>query len=235
MSTSFPLPNVDRFSKPYFFFSSKPDFEIVYVSTSVEDVLGFQPAELIGRKCTDFLDSTSPMNDDIDTCKRMNRLPIATQQNSVWVVETKDSENKVLRIQTYRTQDDSDPVEIRHALAQDVTDVFFKEQELHRRLVELKRISHELSDREIQVLNFVIDGKLNKWIARKIGVTERTIENVRSRVMTKFQTETTAELAAKAKELHVLTEVVTLFNGSIGKQPIFLPQSQPNYSAEVVG
>ena len=71
-------------------------------------------------------------------------------------------------------------------------------------------------------MNFVIEGKLNKWIAKRIGVTERTIENVRSRVMNKFKTETTAELAAKAKELQVLTEIVTLFDGSIGRS-IFTP------------
>ena len=212
------LPDIDGFSKPYFFLSNNSDFEIIYISQSVKDVLGFSPSELIGRRYTEFLDATSPMNDDIDQCMRFEqRRYNARQQNSVWVVETKDSENKVLRVQMYGTQDSPNQAGASHGLAQDVTDMFIKEQELHRRLVELKSLSQDLTEREIQVLNFVIDGKLNKWIAKQIGVTERTIENVRSRVMRKFHTETTAELAAKAKELQVLSEIVTLFDSSIGR------------------
>ena len=225
MNNYISLPKIDGFSKPYFFFSNNHDFEIVYVSPSVEDVIGFTPSEIIGRKYTEFLDATSPMNEDIDECMRFESQRYSVrQQNSVWVVETKDSENKVLRVQMYGTQDASGQAGTSHGLAQDVTDMFIKEQELHRRLVELKSLSQNLTEREIQVLNFVIEGKLNKWIAKRIGVTERTIENVRSRVMNKFKTETTAELAAKAKELQVLTEIVTLFDGSIGRS-IFTPMA----------
>jgi len=75
---------------------------------------------------------------------------------------------------------------------------------LSERLQKLQLIEKVLAEREREVLNRVIDGCLNKKIARDLKVSERTVENVRSRLMQKFEAENATDLAAKYTELKLL-------------------------------
>jgi len=52
----------------------------------------------------------------------------------------------------------------------------------------------------------VVQGKINKQIARELGATERTIKAHRHRVMEKMRVQTLAELVSIAGRLGVLTE-----------------------------
>lgn len=52
----------------------------------------------------------------------------------------------------------------------------------------------ELTPREREVMDMVVDGHPNKVIARRLGVSERTVEIHRSRVMHKMQAKTLAHL-----------------------------------------
>jgi FixJ family two-component response regulator len=75
---------------------------------------------------------------------------------------------------------------------------------------ELRRIDaahHEtrcrinsLSSRERHVLNLVVDGKTNKVIARELGVSVRTVEACRHKILSKTQTTAVAELVRLAVE-----------------------------------
>lgn len=56
-----------------------------------------------------------------------------------------------------------------------------------------KRVSG-LTKREAQVMNLVVSGETNKGIARELGISERTVENHRGKVMRKMQARTLAEL-----------------------------------------
>src|SRR6516225_8266199 len=57
----------------------------------------------------------------------------------------------------------------------------------------------ELTPRESQVFEFVVQGRLNKQIAGKLGIAERTVKAHRHEVMKKTKAKTTAELVLIAK------------------------------------
>jgi FixJ family two-component response regulator len=62
-----------------------------------------------------------------------------------------------------------------------------------RRAETAERIA-ELTPREREVMDMVVDGHPNKLIARRLGVSERTVEIHRSRVMHKMRAQTLAHL-----------------------------------------
>jgi DNA-binding CsgD family transcriptional regulator len=51
-----------------------------------------------------------------------------------------------------------------------------------------------LTEREAEVLAYVLDGRPNKMIARALGISHRTVEIHRSRVMAKFGTSSATDL-----------------------------------------
>lgn len=56
-----------------------------------------------------------------------------------------------------------------------------------------KRVSL-LTKRERQVMNMVVAGETNKEIGLRLGISERTVENHRGKVMSKMQTRSLAQL-----------------------------------------
>lgn len=207
------VPRIESFAQPYFFFSNNKNREVLYVSPSVEQILGYSPSELVGRKYSDFLDASSPLNSDVPDCRRRRFDGDGTHEH-LRVVETKDKRLKVLKIQTHGVKDENGIIVANHGLAQDVTDVYFLESELHVRLQELRAVESSLSQREKDVLRRVKAGQLNKVIAKELKVTERAIEGIRSRLMKKFGAETIAVVVKKATELKMLNDVILLAQGS---------------------
>jgi RNA polymerase sigma factor (sigma-70 family) len=63
-----------------------------------------------------------------------------------------------------------------------------------------KRLTH-LTPREKEVLKLVIAGKLNKQIAAKLGIVEKTVKVHRARMMSKMCAKTLAELVHFAERL----------------------------------
>jgi FixJ family two-component response regulator len=61
-----------------------------------------------------------------------------------------------------------------------------------------------LTPRERQVFDRVVQGKINKQIAYKLGATERTIKAHRQRVMEKMKVRTLAELVSLAERLGIM-------------------------------
>lgn len=223
------VPKIESFSPPYFFFSNNKYREVLYVSPSVEQILGYSPSELVGRKYTEFLDASSPLNADVTDCRR-RRFDGDGSHESLRVVQTKEGQLKVLKIQTHGVTDTDNNTVANHGLAQDVTDVYFLESKLHVRLQELRAVESQLSTREKEVLCRVKAGQLNKVIAKELKVTERAIEGIRSRLMKKFDAETIAVVVKKATELTMLNEVILLAQGSRNSRsrledPIFPQQA----------
>lgn len=66
----------------------------------------------------------------------------------------------------------------------------------------LHELYSKLTDRERAVLQYVVEGKLNKQIAATLGIAERTVKAHRSQLMAKFEATSVAELVRKAEELY---------------------------------
>lgn len=208
-SPSFALPDLELISAPYFFFSINRKSELLYVSPSTEQVLGYTPKKIIGRRYTEFLDPTSPLNSEVVDCRKF-RFEGGENYEQLRVVETRGSKLKVLKVQTYGEQNEKGHVKIIHGIAQDVTDVYFVEQEMHNRLADLEESDRRLSERERMVMELVVSGMLNKSIARKLKIRERSVEKIRSRLVEKFNAETMFEVVSKATELKILQDVILL-------------------------
>jgi len=78
---------------------------------------------------------------------------------------------------------------------------------LKARLVVLRAHLASLTPRETQVFELVVQGKINKQIARQLGATERTIKAHRHRVMEKMAVQSLAELVSIAERLDVLSRL----------------------------
>jgi two-component system, LuxR family, response regulator FixJ len=72
------------------------------------------------------------------------------------------------------------------------------------RVAELRSRFGELTPKEREVLEFVLQGLPNKMIARQLDVSIRTVENRRREILTKIQVETAIEVAQLAMEADLL-------------------------------
>ena len=202
------LPRPDAFDEPFFFFSNDENSEILYVSPSIEKILGYQPSDLIGRRYTEFFDQTLPLNETIGECRtRRFESGDADIHHQLRVVQSRDGETKILKIQTYGNKNPNGQVVTNHGIAEDITESYLAKERLHQRWAELRKSDRLLSARERQVLKYVVEGRLNKSIARELSITERAVERIRARLKEKFKTESSAELVAKATELRLMHEM----------------------------
>jgi RNA polymerase sigma factor (sigma-70 family) len=69
-----------------------------------------------------------------------------------------------------------------------------KQRCLHQRCKEISAHIADLTPREHQVMHLVTDGQSNREIATKLGVSAKTVEVHRARVMDKMQANSLAEL-----------------------------------------
>ena len=53
---------------------------------------------------------------------------------------------------------------------------------------------HLLTDREKQILDMIVDGMLNREVAAELGLSRRTVEVHRNRLMKKMRAETVVDL-----------------------------------------
>jgi RNA polymerase sigma factor (sigma-70 family) len=77
-------------------------------------------------------------------------------------------------------------------------------RDVKRKLDALRELLATLTPRERQVFDHVVQGKINKQIARQLGPTERTIKAHRHRVMEKMKVQSLAELVSIAERLGIL-------------------------------
>jgi FixJ family two-component response regulator len=75
-----------------------------------------------------------------------------------------------------------------------------RERQARERQRELRRRFDELSQRELQVLQHVVQGKMNKEIATDLDINERTVKLHRTNVTRKLNVNSVAELTRLADE-----------------------------------
>ena len=73
-----------------------------------------------------------------------------------------------------------------------------KQRELRARRADIAARLAELTPREYEVMSMVTDGKSNKEIAAMLGVSAKTVEVHRARVMDKMRADSLAELVRMA-------------------------------------
>jgi FixJ family two-component response regulator len=73
-----------------------------------------------------------------------------------------------------------------------------------QKLDALREVLGTLTPRERQVFDRIVQGKINKQVARELGATERTIKAHRRRVMEKMKVQSLAELVSIAERLGIL-------------------------------
>jgi FixJ family two-component response regulator len=84
------------------------------------------------------------------------------------------------------------------ALAADAT-----AHDARARTVELRRRFSLLTPREHEVLEQVVNGGMNKQIAARLGIHERTVKLHRTSITTKVGVHSSAQLATLARDAHV--------------------------------
>ena len=67
-----------------------------------------------------------------------------------------------------------------------------------------ERLYRKLSNREIEVLRFLSDGKKNNEIAKILGLNEKTISTYKLRLLTKLNVTNLVDLVNKAKTLEIV-------------------------------
>ena len=68
------------------------------------------------------------------------------------------------------------------------------------KISEIRALLDTLTQRERELLEHVVAGKLNKQIAADLGITEATVKMHRARVMVKMKVQSVAELARLAEQ-----------------------------------
>lgn len=82
---------------------------------------------------------------------------------------------------------------IEDAIARDIINMKEEQQK-----VETKALIETLTPRELEIMTWVIAGKLNKEIAYELGIAEKTVKVHRAQVMQKTGVESVAELVRLA-------------------------------------
>jgi FixJ family two-component response regulator len=76
--------------------------------------------------------------------------------------------------------------------------------EARARVSELRKRFRRLTPRELQVLRHVMTGAMNKQIAAKLGISERTVKLHRRSISTKVGVHSTAKLVSWVREAGIL-------------------------------
>ncbi len=75
-----------------------------------------------------------------------------------------------------------------------------QERQQRKRLQDLRRRFDELSQRELEVLAHVVQGRMNKQIAADLNINERTVKLHRTNITRKLAVQSVAELTRLADE-----------------------------------
>jgi two-component system response regulator FixJ len=86
-----------------------------------------------------------------------------------------------------------------------------RERDARGRQRELRARFATLTERELEVLSHVVQGKLNKQIAGDLGIHERTVKLHRTAITAKLKVQSVAELTRLTQEAGILPEPARTF------------------------
>ena len=86
-----------------------------------------------------------------------------------------------------------------------------RERMARERQRELRARFDTLTERELEVLSHVVQGRLNKQIAWDLNIHERTVKLHRTAITTKLKVQSVAELTRLTQEAGIFPELVSTF------------------------
>jgi FixJ family two-component response regulator len=86
-----------------------------------------------------------------------------------------------------------------------------RERGVRERECELRARFEALTERELEVLSHVVEGRLNKQIAGDLGIHERTVKLHRTAITTKLRVQSVAELTRLTDEAGIFTASAQTF------------------------
>lgn len=108
--------------------------------------------------------------------------------------------------------------------------VMKKLEQTSSKVKEFESLSEELAtltQREVDVLNHVLEGTSNREAAEILGVSVRTVESRRAKLYRKLKAQTVAEVIRKVDRIAVLSKEVNVQSERIASLPAFAPHSSP--------
>lgn len=202
--SSIDQPQANVFAEPYFFFANRHPTEVTFVSPSVEKVLGYDATALPGLSYDQFLIQDDPLNEDVAECQQKD-LSDGTSIHALRSVRNAEGGRRILYVRTVGAcETPGGPVMRRHNVARDVTHSVQAHTQLMSRLQTLDHATRQLSRQERTVADKILEGKMNRDIARELNVSDRTIERRRATIMRQLNAATTAELVSKLVEHNLL-------------------------------
>lgn len=197
-------PRATDFVEPYFFFSNRGLTEVTFVSPSVETVLGYDPKGIPGLSYNQFLCEGDPLNDDVPECQQAD-LSDGSSIYALRGVLDSGGTRRILSIHTVGVSEfEGGPIVRRHNIAKDVTESVQTHTRLMARLQTLEHAARQMSRQERDVAERILQGKMNRDIARELKVSDRTVERRRAAIMKHLNAATTPELVSKLVERDML-------------------------------
>lgn len=153
-----------------------------------------------------LLDVSMPGPSGLDLQEAMNRSPLALPV--IFLTGRADVPSSVRAMKAGASDFLTKPVERKALLAAVHSAIERNARALsgRRELAALRARYETLSERERQVFDAVVSGKLNKQIAADLGAAERTVKAHRARVMEKMAASSLADLVRLAARLRAEQE-----------------------------
>lgn len=160
------------------------DFIYTYVNPKVFDILGYEPGEILGKSLFEFM----PPGEAIQVAGILQAIakrkdPFSNFKNTN---VHKSGQSVVLETSGVPTFSSDKEFLGYRGISRNITERMWVE--------DVRRKLETLTPREQDVLELVVNGETNKGIARKLDISDKTVELHRSRVMAKMAASTLADL-----------------------------------------
>lgn len=180
---------VDRYQDRFIWLTVDGDGRIVYSSRSVEQELGYAPSELTGRSIFEIIQGGGETDSSLDLAALRSKT---TTSQSLCLVDAQ-GQNKSMCLHSAAVDEQGHFIGfvLLAVPESSPTNHGIEDEASVQRAVAL---AETLTPTERQVVDLVVDGYMNKTMAKMLGVAVRTIEARRARAASKLKVRSLPEL-----------------------------------------
>jgi len=129
---------VEGLRDEYLFYATDAQGIVTYVSPSIHTILGFTPEQVVGHNWREFVDTTSPQQEELERLERMRFGGIPTPPFSAWILNARN-QNRLLEFRDAPVRDPDGRVVANEGIGKDITQRYEAEEQLRRAHEELER------------------------------------------------------------------------------------------------